>query len=109
MGDGKIQLVQTSVACPEQYDAYLSGEKVGYLRLRHGYFSVECPDACETIVYEATPIGDGAFEEGERDYYLRFAVDAILKWVDRSFDRMSIAPNVEYELLGPAEWEKRKA
>lgn len=37
---GDIELRQTCAACPEQYDAYLNGELVGYLRLRHGHFRV---------------------------------------------------------------------
>ncbi len=38
-----ITFYETCSACPEQYDAYLTdtNEYIGYLRLRHGYFSVE--------------------------------------------------------------------
>ena len=40
----RIKLVRTSVAVPEQYDAFDdSGEQVGYLRLRHGRFRVDFP------------------------------------------------------------------
>ena len=34
----EIKLIQTCGACPEQYDAFIGEEQVGYLRLRHGYF-----------------------------------------------------------------------
>jgi plasmid stability protein len=32
-----VRLVRTCFACPEQYDAFIGEEKVGYLRLRHGH------------------------------------------------------------------------
>ena len=71
-----IQLKQTCGACPEQYDVYLNGEKIGYLRLRHGYFRAEF---LGQIVYEATPNGDGSFEWDERVEHLNNACNAILK------------------------------
>lgn len=69
-----VDLVQTCGACPEQYDAYIDGEEVGYLRLRHGYFSVDYKDA---EVYSAYPDGDGCFTSNEREYYLQDACEAI--------------------------------
>lgn len=72
-----IRLVLTCGAMPEQYDAWCKGEQVGYLRLRHGRFTVECPDYGGTLVYQARPDGAGAFLPEERDDYLRAAVDAI--------------------------------
>jgi hypothetical protein len=80
---GRIQLVLTSSACPEQYDAMLDGRKVGYLRLRHGYFVVECPDCCGEIVFEAYPNGDGVFEAHERAGHLASALAAIEAWMQR--------------------------
>ena len=65
-----IELVQTCGACPEQYDAFLDGKQVGYLRLRHGYFSVTYPDVSGEYVYGAEPKGDGLFEDDERSGYL---------------------------------------
>jgi len=32
----KLTLNKTCGACPEQYDVFLEGENVGYMRLRHG-------------------------------------------------------------------------
>jgi hypothetical protein len=72
-----IVLRLTCGACPEQYDAYLNGKQVGYLRLRWGFFRVDYPDCGGEVIYQANPKGDGVFEEDERNYYLRFAVDAI--------------------------------
>jgi len=74
----KIKLVKTCGACPEQYDAFdEKGNQVGYLRLRHGYFSVSFPDVGGETIYEAYPQGDGLFEYEERDRYLSLAVNAI--------------------------------
>lgn len=78
-----IRLVETCSACPEQYDAFLGSSQrlVGYLRLRHGYFSVTCPNAEGELVYEAEPQGDGMFDDDERNYYLQTATAAIRAWV----------------------------
>lgn len=73
-----IELVMTCGACPEQYDAYNEqGRMVGYLRLRHGYFSVEVPDCGGVTVFEAEPQGDGSFDGSERNMFLKAAIDAI--------------------------------
>jgi hypothetical protein len=58
-----VRLMRTCFAYPEQYDAFIGEEKVGYLRLRHGHFTVECPDVRGEMVYEASPWGDGIFDD----------------------------------------------
>ena len=95
-----IRLVQTCSMCPEQYDAYDGDQKVGYLRLRHGRFSVDVPDHNGVEVYTASPQGDGSFEYDERDYYLRFAVDAIQKWQKGELESRPKAPDVAYTIEG---------
>lgn len=86
-------------ACPEQYDVFLDGKQVGYVRLRHGDMTVECPDCGGNLVYEASPRGDGDFyDEAERDYYLRFAGAAILKWVEFGPSPPPPAPDIDYEV-----------
>lgn len=75
----KIKLVRTCIACPEQYDAFIGDERVGYLRLRHGYFSVDYPSCGGETIYEAYPNGDGIFESEERDGFLEKAKEAISK------------------------------
>jgi hypothetical protein len=79
-----IELKQTCYACPEQYEAFLNGQQVGYLRLRGGYFKVECPDVGDQLVYEANPSGDGIFDNDERHYYLDAAKKAIYQWLART-------------------------
>jgi hypothetical protein len=91
-----IKLVRTCAAFPEQYDAFDGARRVGYLRLRHGAFIVECPDTPGELVYCASPKGDGSFEEDERDYYLRFAVHAIEQWTRGV---RPPAPDVQYEVV----------
>ena len=92
-----IKLHRTSIACPEQYDAYLNDKQVGYLRLRHGSFTVECPDVGKTMVFEGCPLGDGCFIDGERDYYLKCAVKAIENWLEYGHAR--VPPDVKYEII----------
>lgn len=76
-----IDLVQTCGACPEQYDAFLDGEKVGYFRLRHGHFRVDLWRSGGPEVYSAEPNGDGIFEFDEREGFLRAGVDALLEFL----------------------------
>jgi len=78
MKPSRITFVRTCFAFPEQYDAYLNGIQVGYLRLRHGKFTVESPDCMDTLIYSAEPKGQGIFDEDERDQYLYEAEQAIL-------------------------------
>ncbi len=81
---GPFELVQTCGACPEQYDVFVNGNIVAYLRLRHGYFRADYPDCGGETIYEACPKGDGIFEPDERDFYLYEAVKAIEKRMERS-------------------------
>ena len=56
-----FEVVQTCGGCPEQYDVFKDSVQVGYLRLRHGCFSVDVPNHCGTTIYTAYPKGDGIF------------------------------------------------
>lgn len=78
MEPNDIKLEMTCGACPEQYEATYNGEVIGYLRLRHGHFMVDYPDAGGETIYEAYPNGDGIFESEERDQYLTEAKIAII-------------------------------
>lgn len=72
-------LEQTCYACPEQYDVFLDGKQVGYLRLRHGYFRCDYPNCGGETVYGSYTEGDGIFDEEERFYYLNKAIAALVK------------------------------
>lgn len=76
---GRYRLICTCGACPEQYDVFddTTGVKVGYLRLRHGYFRADYPDCGGETVYETETNGDGVFDDDERMPQLRAAVAAI--------------------------------
>ena len=73
------EIVMTCSACPEQYDVMREGKQVGYLRLRHGNFTAQVDDSHGELAYEASHriMGDGCFEDEERDYFLLQAVKAI--------------------------------
>lgn len=80
----ELELVQTCGACPEQYDVFHNGEKVGYMRLRNGTFRVECPDCDGELVYlsESYRTGAGSFrDEYERKVNLDWAKRAIAGWI----------------------------
>ena len=80
-----IHLVQTCSMCPEQYDVKdQDGNMLGYLRLRWGQFTVQCPDYGGETVYSAEPNGDGMFDDEEREMYLTCAKYAIAEyWSNR--------------------------
>ncbi len=75
-----VRLERTCFDFPEQYDAFIGDEKVGYLRLRHRHFRVECPDVWGELVYAASPNGDGIFDDDERPQHLDAAREAIAEW-----------------------------
>lgn len=79
-----LKLVCTCGACPEQYEVFDGERQVGYLRLRHGHFRADCPDAGGETVYTACPHGDGVFAAEEREKYLTEAVKKIRKWMQHA-------------------------
>jgi hypothetical protein len=75
------RLICTCGACPEQYDVFTAaGQKVGYLRLRHGCFRADVPACGGETIYESYPKGDGCFAADERESELTKAVEAIQAW-----------------------------
>lgn len=81
----KIRLVRTCASCPEQYDAYLGEEKIAYLRLRHGFFRVECRG--RTVYSTDAFEGDGSFaHDHERRKHLNTACREILAALDGERD-----------------------
>ena len=72
------RLIQTSIAAPEQYDVFLNGLEVGYIRLRHGKLRADyTAGATETVYAYADPQGSDDFFEDARERYLTQAVSAI--------------------------------
>jgi len=74
-----LELKRTSYAMPEQYEAFLDGRQVGYLRLRHGTFRAHYPDHMAPPVYIAETMGSASFDGREREQQIRAALVEILK------------------------------
>lgn len=72
-------LNKTSDACPEQYEIYKNNiyNSIGYLRLRHGKFTVEVPSFGEQIILVEYPEGDGCFNLDEQEFFLKKAINSI--------------------------------
>ncbi len=74
-----IDLMQTCGGCPESYNAFKDGMYIGYLHLRHGFFTVDYepggynPQRIWTIKTK----GDGIFEYEEREHHLKAACDLL--------------------------------
>lgn len=67
-----LGLKQTCAACPEAYDVYDGEKYVGYMRLRHGSFTVRHEQSDEVVYQPDNVYGDGAFSSTEeRDYHMR--------------------------------------
>jgi hypothetical protein len=94
-----IRLIPTCGACPEQYDAVdaSTGKLLGYLRLRHGKFRVHVPDVSGLVVYEASPKGQGCFDDEERVEYLTQAVQAIKSFTEFSPPTRVAMSSITYE------------
>jgi hypothetical protein len=75
------KIIQTCSVCPEQYDVFKNNQQVGYLRLRYGCFTANCPDVEGKEVYFAIPKGVNSFEEDEREFYLNNAIKAINRYL----------------------------
>ena len=78
----ELVFVETSGACPEQYDVFDSnGNQVGYVRLRFGYLRVDYPDSGGEVIYdhEFSDGWKGIFTEDEREHYLKEIAEAISK------------------------------
>ncbi|MFH3804336.1 hypothetical protein ACWPO4_08415 [Acinetobacter nosocomialis] len=76
----EVELIKTCDESPEQYDAFFQGKQIGYLRLRHGEFRVDYPDCGDETIYQSQEmLGDGKFEDSEREYFLMKAKKAIVK------------------------------
>ena len=75
-----LAFVCTSLSHPEQYDVYTgTGQKVGYLRLRHGKLTVTyLPTGKLVYRHLYTDKGRGAFQSPEdRTYHLWYAAVAL--------------------------------
>ena len=76
-----LKFVMTSCACPEQYDVYKGDEAVGYVRLRHGNFSVRTADQGVSLYFNRIT-DEGCFDSSEsRAIHLGRAACAINRYI----------------------------
>lgn len=73
-----LELTRTCFACPEQYEVFKDGKQIAYYRLRHGEFRVDFPECGGETIFEASPNGDGIFDDNERLSYLIKAMRSVL-------------------------------
>lgn len=92
----QISLVQTCSACPEQYDAFYNDKKVGYLRLRHGVFTVEYPECGGKLICIDHPFGDGSFHDKEREIYLDKARVLIWKELNKEDSKKELNNHIVF-------------
>lgn len=77
-----FEIRNTSSACPEQYDVLKDGEQVAYYRLRHGQFTVDCPDWSGKTIYAIDTLGDGIFDPVERLSVLSAAMRMVIMRIE---------------------------
>lgn len=80
----QIILKKTCSWAPEQYDAFIGETQVGFLHLRHGKFTVECPSCDGELVFSACNEWGGRFFDHDREFYLSHAKIKISEWVARN-------------------------
>ena len=107
----KIKLKQTCGACPEAYDVFLPDNTyIGYLRLRWGSFTATVdshedythPDYTRVVRYsnwDKNPVGDGMFEDSEREYFLTAGVAALHKHYLETFFETTYLEKFELEVV----------
>lgn len=82
----ELNFVKTCDACPEQYDVFdENGYKVAYVRLRHGWLSVECPTNIITddnVIFGMSTEGDGSLTSREKPIVMDMVKSAINHWID---------------------------
>lgn len=89
---GCFTAMQTLKWCPEQYDVYFLGTKIGYMRLRSGLFEThylqcdgELSDDNEDIIYECSDLKYGGGNEFEnnhiRFYHMRKGFEALANFL----------------------------
>lgn len=95
-----LRAVMTCGAFPEQYEVYCPewGDKqVGYMRMRWGVFTVECPDACGEQVFRYEFENDpylGEFPNDEtREHFLSLGIIAIKSWLEEHTDFVEMVKN----------------
>jgi hypothetical protein len=76
-----INFINTCIACPEQYDVYIEGNCIAYIRLRFGQLICTMPFGRKTIFehsFEDSYKGEFTNDK-ERKYYLALISSKIME------------------------------
>lgn len=80
---GGLEFKLTCLACPEQYDVFLDGVQVAYVRLRHGFLRVWVPDCDDddNLIYthEFDDGWKGTFDSDEERFDYLYEIAKIIK------------------------------
>lgn len=113
---GRVIRFEGGGACPEQYDAFIGEQRVGYVRLRHGTLRVDYPECGGERVLDGCPMGDGTFEPEERPEWLDKARAALYEtwygdWHDASDEDIEAEVHRQHaaDAVDKAEREAREA
>lgn len=80
VNDCDFKFKETCHACPEQYDVFLKGKRVGHVRLRCGDLWCEYPDVAGEIIYFHSFVDDflGRFKvDNDRESYLEKIAESL--------------------------------
>ncbi len=83
-----LKFLRTCIACPEQYDVFDENKnKVGYIRLRHGYLTAEVPDSGGTEIFSHKFSDErGGFDSEEECHTFLTRIAMIIKQCDDFVD-----------------------
>jgi hypothetical protein len=82
-----FEFISTCYACPEQYDVFLEGKIVGYVRLRWGMLRCNYPDVGGEEVYKHVFDEDylGCFNSDEdRNFHLEMIAQTLYNKLNES-------------------------
>ncbi len=87
VGTFPFEFHETCGACPEQYDVYLEGKQVGYVRLRWGGLRCDYPDVGGQTVYRYD-FDDGLMgcfdDDKQRDFHLEKIAQSLYNRINES-------------------------
>lgn len=84
--DYNLKFKLTSIASPEQYDVFLDGKQVAYVRLRCGNLTVEYPDVNGKEIYyhkfKDNSLKGSFKDKEERKRFIEIISERIKLWIE---------------------------